>query len=216
MKIFLDTADAAKIKKYAEMGMVDGVTTNPTLILKSGRRQEDVTKEICKMVDGPVSAEGNAEKAEDIAKEGEVFASWAKNVVVKVPMTPEGLKAVRVLSKKGIKTNVTLVFTSAQALLVAKAGATYVSPFVGRLDDIGEDGMALIEEIMRMYKNYGFKTQVIVASVRSSAHVVRAAAAGADIATVPVNIMDEMFTHKLTDAGIRKFHDDWEAAKKKA
>ncbi len=216
MKIFLDTADAAKIKKYAEMGMVDGVTTNPTLILKSGRRQEDVTKEICKMVDGPVSAEGNAEKAEDIVKEGEVFASWAKNIVVKVPMTPEGLKAVRVLSKKGIKTNVTLVFTSAQALLVAKAGATYVSPFVGRLDDIGEDGMALIEEIMRMYKNYGFKTQVIVASVRSSAHVVRAAAAGADIATVPVNIMDEMFTHKLTDAGIRKFHDDWEAAKKKA
>jgi len=216
MKIFLDTADSAKIKKYAEMGMVDGVTTNPTLMLKSGRKQEDVTKEICKMVDGPVSAEGNAEKAEDIVKEGEVFASWAKNVVVKVPMTQEGLKAVRALSKKGIKTNVTLVFTSAQALLVAKAGATYVSPFVGRLDDIGEDGMALIEEIMKIYKNYGFKTQVIVASVRSSAHVVRAASAGADIATVPVNIMDEMFTHKLTDAGIKKFHEDWEAAKKKA
>ena len=214
MKIFLDTADAAKIKKYAEMGMVDGVTTNPTLILKSGRRQEDVTREICRMVDGPVSAEGNCERAEDIVKEGEIFASWAKNVVVKVPMTQEGLKAVRALSKKGIKTNVTLVFTSAQALLVAKAGATFVSPFVGRLDDIGEDGMALIEEIMKIYKNYGFKTQVIVASVRSSAHVVRAAAAGADIATVPVNIMDEMFAHKLTDAGIKKFHEDWEAAKK--
>ena len=214
MKIFLDTADAAKIKKYAEMGMVDGVTTNPTLILKSGRKQEDVTKEICKMVDGPVSAEGNCELAEDIVKEGEVFASWAKNVVVKVPMTPEGLKAVRALSKKGIKTNVTLVFTSAQALLVAKAGATYVSPFVGRLDDIGEDGMVLVEEIMKIYRNYSCKTQVIVASVRSSAHVVRAAAAGADIATVPANIMDEMFAHKLTDEGIKKFHEDWVAAKK--
>jgi len=214
MKIFLDTADAAKIRKYAGMGMVDGVTTNPTLILKSGRRQEDVTREICKLVDRPVSAEGNCESAEDIVKEGEIFASWAKNVVVKVPMTPEGLKAVRALSKKGIKTNVTLVFTPAQALLVAKAGATYVSPFVGRLDDIGEDGMALVEEIMRIYKNYGYKTSVIVASVRSVAHVVRAAASGADIATVPANIMDEMFAHKLTDAGIKKFHDDWEAAKK--
>jgi transaldolase len=214
MKIFLDTADAEKIKKYAGMGMVDGVTTNPTLILKSGRKQEDVTREICKMVDGPVSAEGNCERAEDIVKEGEVFSSWAKNVVVKVPMTPEGLKAVRQLSKKGIKTNVTLVFTPAQALLVAKAGATYASPFVGRLDDVGEDGMALIEGIMKIYRNYGYKTQVIVASVRSVAHVVRAAEAGADIATIPVNIMDEMFAHKLTDAGIKKFHDDWEAAKR--
>ncbi|MFA6907512.1 MAG: fructose-6-phosphate aldolase [Candidatus Micrarchaeia archaeon] len=214
MKIFLDTADAAKIREYAGMGMVDGVTTNPSLILKSGRKQEDVTKEICKIVDGPVSAEGNCERADDIVKEGEVFASWAKNVVVKVPMTPEGLKAVRQLSKKGIKTNVTLVFTPAQALLVAKAGATYVSPFVGRLDDIGEDGMALVEEIMRIYRNYSYRTQVIVASVRSSAHVARAAAAGADIATVPVGIMEGMFAHKLTDAGIKKFHEDWEAAKK--
>ncbi|MFA5929252.1 MAG: fructose-6-phosphate aldolase [Candidatus Micrarchaeia archaeon] len=215
MKIFLDTADAAKIKKYAGMGMVDGVTTNPTLILKSGRRQEDVTKEICGMVDGPVSAEGNCERAEDMVKEGEIFASWAKNVVVKVPMTLEGLKAVRALSKKGIRTNVTLVFTPAQALLAAKAGATFVSPFVGRLDDAGEDGMALVEDIMGIYKNYSCKTQVIVASVRSVAHIVRAAKAGADIATVPLNVMDEMFAHKLTDAGIKKFHDDWEAAKKK-
>ncbi|MFA6328925.1 MAG: fructose-6-phosphate aldolase [Candidatus Micrarchaeia archaeon] len=214
MKIFLDTAEAGMIKKYAEMGMVDGVTTNPTLILKSGRRQEEVTKEICRMVDGPVSAEGNCERAEDIVKEGEVFASWAKNVVVKVPMTPEGLKAVRQLSKKGIKTNVTLVFTPAQALLAAKAGATYVSPFVGRLDDIGEDGMAIIERIMKIFRNYGYKTQVIVASVRSVAHVVRSCEAGADIATVPVKVMDEMFAHKLTDAGIKKFHDDWAAAKK--
>jgi len=215
MKIFLDTAEADKIKKYAEMGMVDGVTTNPTLILKSGRRQEDVTREICGYVSGPVSAEGNADKAEDIVKEGEVFASWAKNVVVKVAMTPEGLKAVRILSKKGIKTNVTLVFSPAQALLAAKAGATYVSPFVGRLDDIGEDGMAIIPKIMQIFKNYGYKTQVIVASVRSVSHVVRAAEAGADIATVPVKVMDEMFAHKLTDAGIKRFKDDWAAAQKK-
>ena len=215
MKIFLDTADAEKIKKYAEMGMVDGVTTNPTLILKSGRRQEDVTREICAMVAGPVSAEGNAERAEDMVKEGEVFAAWAKNVVVKLPMTPEGLRAVRALSKKGIKTNVTLVFSPAQALLAAKAGATYVSPFVGRLDDVGEDGMALVEGIMEIYKAYGYKTQVIVASVRSVAHVVRSAKAGADIATVPVNVLEEMFSHKLTDAGIKKFHEDWEAAKKR-
>jgi len=214
MKIFLDTAETDKIKKYAEMGMVDGVTTNPTLILKSGRKQEEVTREICKLVDGPVSAEGNADKAEDMVKEGEVFASWAKNVVVKLPMTQEGLKAVRVLSKKGIKTNVTLVFTPAQALLAAKAGATYVSPFVGRLDDIGEDGMAIIPRIMQIFKNYGYKTQVIVASVRSVAHVVRSAEAGADIATVPAKVMDEMFAHKLTDAGIKKFKEDWAAAKK--
>jgi len=214
MKIFLDTAETAMIKKYAGMGMVDGVTTNPTLILKSGRKQEEVTREICKLVDGPVSAEGNEDKAEGIVKEGEVFASWAANVVVKVPMTQEGLKAVRALSKKGIKTNVTLVFSPAQALLAAKAGATYVSPFVGRLDDIGEDGMAIIPRIMKIFRNYGYKTQVIVASVRSVEHVVRAAEAGADIATVPVKVMDEMFAHKLTDAGIKKFKDDWEAAKK--
>jgi transaldolase len=214
MKIFLDTAEVEKIQKYASMGMVDGVTTNPSLILKSGRRQEDATREICKLVDGPVSAEGNCERAEEMVKEGEVFASWAKNVVVKLPMTQEGLKAVRMLSKKGIKTNVTLIFTPAQALLAAKAGATYVSPFVGRLDDLGEDGMAIIPRIMHIFKNYGYKTQVIVASVRSSEHVVRSAEAGADIATVPVKVMDEMFAHKLTDAGIRKFHEDWEAAKK--
>jgi transaldolase len=214
MKIFLDTADAEKIRKYAEMGMADGVTTNPTLILRSGRRQEEVTREICALVAGPVSAEGAEEKAEGMVKEGEIFASWAKNVVVKVPMTQEGLKAVRILSKKGIKTNVTLVFTPAQALLAAKAGATFVSPFVGRLDDIGEDGMAIIPRIMQIFRNYGYKTQVIVASVRSVAHVVRAAEAGADIATVPANVMDEMFLHKLTDAGIEKFKKDWEAAKK--
>lgn len=212
MKIFLDTAETAAIKKYADMGLVDGVTTNPTIILRSGRKQEEVTREICRLVSGPVSAEGNADKAEEIAKEGEAFASWAKNVVVKVPMTQEGLKAVRILSKKGIQTNVTLVFTPAQALLAAKAGAAYVSPFVGRLDDIGEDGMAIIPPIMKIMREYGYKTQVIVASVRSVSHVVRAAEAGADIATVPVKVMDEMFAHKLTDAGIKKFKEDWKAA----
>jgi transaldolase len=214
MKIFLDTAETAAIKKYAEMGLVDGVTTNPTIILRSGRKQEEVTREICKLVSGPVSAEGNADKTEEIVKEGEAFAAWARNVVVKVPMTPGGLKAVRMLSKKGIKTNVTLVFSPAQALLAAKAGATYVSPFVGRLDDLGEDGMAIIPPIMRIIRNYGYKTQVIVASVRSAQHVARAAEAGADIATVPVKVMDEMFAHKLTDAGIKKFKEDWEAARK--
>jgi transaldolase len=214
MKIFLDTAETAAIKKYAGMGLVDGVTTNPTIILRSGRKQEEVTREICRLVPGPVSAEGNADKAEDIVKEGEAFASWAKNVVVKAPMTPDGLKAVRMLSKRGIKTNVTLVFSPAQALLAAKAGATYVSPFVGRLDDIGEDGMAIIPPIMKIIRNYGYKTQVIVASVRSVQHVVRAAEAGADIATVPVKVMDDMFSHKLTDAGIKKFKEDWAAARK--
>jgi transaldolase len=214
MEIFLDTADVEKIRKYAEMGMVDGITTNPTIILKSGRKQEEVIKEICAIVPGPVSVEGVAEKAEGMVKDGERFASWAKNAVVKLPMTEEGLKAVRQLSKKGIKTNVTLVFSSAQALLAAKAGATFVSPFVGRLDDVKEDGMALIEEIMQIYRNYGYKTRVIVASVRSVAHVVRAAKAGAHIATVPANVMAEMFSHRLTDAGIRKFLEDYETAKK--
>lgn len=215
MKLFLDTAEVEKIRKFAEMGLVDGITTNPTIILKSGRKQEEVIREICGIVEGPVSVEGVEEKAEGMARDGEMFAKWAKNVVVKLPMTDEGIKAVRQLSKKGIKTNVTLVFTPAQALLAAKAGATFVSPFVGRLDDIGEDGMAIIPQIVQINKNYGYKTQVIVASVRSVAHVVRAAVAGADIATVPPVIMEEMFRHKLTDAGIKKFMGDWEAANKK-
>ena len=214
MKIFLDTAEADKIKRFAASGMVDGITTNPTLILKSGRKQKDAIMEICKIVDGPVSVEGVEEKAEGMAKDGEEFASWAKNVVVKVPMTEEGLKAVRMLSKKGIKTNVTLVFSAAQALLVAKAGATFVSPFLGRLDDVGEEGMDLIEQIVAIYKNYGFKTQVLAASIRSPLHVVQAALAGADIATVPPDVLEKMHKHGFTDAGIKKFYEDYEAAKK--
>jgi len=212
MKIFIDSADPEKIRRFASSGLVDGVTTNPTLMLRSGRKQKDAILEICKLIDGPVSVEGNAEKAEEIAKEGWEFASWHKNVVVKVPMTEEGLKAVRLLAKKGINCNVTLVFSSAQALLAAKAGAAYVSPFVGRLDDAGERGMALIEEIMKIYKTYGFKTQVISASIRSVEHVKETAFAGADIATIPPEILEKMFRHDLTDAGIKKFHDDFAAA----
>jgi transaldolase len=215
MKIFLDTAETDKIRRFAALGMADGVTTNPTIILKSGRKQKEAIAEICKIVDGPVSVEGVGEKAEDIVKDGEEFASWAKNVVVKVPMTEEGLKAVRILSKKGIKTNVTLVFSPAQALLAAKAGATFVSPFLGRLDDVGEEGMGVIRQIVAIYKNYGFKTQVLAASIRSPLHVVQSALAGADIATVPPEVLEKCFRHGFTDAGIKKFYEDYEAARKK-
>lgn len=214
MKIFLDTAEVDRIKRFAASGMVDGITTNPTLILKSGRRQKEAIVEICKIVDGPVSVEGVEEKAEGMVKDGEEFASWAKNVVVKVPMTEEGLKAVRILAKKGIRCNVTLVFSAAQALLVAKAGAYIVSPFMGRLDDVSEDGVELIAKIVEMYKNYGFKTQVLAASVRSPLHAVQCALAGADIATVPPEVLEKMYRHGFTDAGIKKFYEDYEAAKK--
>ncbi len=215
MKIFLDTAEVDKIKRFSAAGMVDGITTNPTLILKSGRKQKDVILEICKIVDGPISVEGVGETAEQMVKDGEEYASWHKNVVVKVPMTEEGLKAVRILAKKGIKTNVTLVFSAAQALLVAKAGAYIVSPFLGRLDDVGEDGMELIAKIVEIYKNYGYKTQVLAASVRSPLHVVDAALAGADIATVPADVLEKCYKHGFTDAGIKKFKEDWDAANRK-
>ena len=212
MKIFLDTAEVEKIRRFAALGMVDGITTNPTIILKSGRKQKDAITEICKTVPGPVSVEGVSEKAEDIAKDGEEFAAWAPNVVVKVPMTEEGIKAVRILSKKGIKTNVTLVFSAAQALLAAKAGATFVSPFMGRLDDVSEDGVELIAKIVAIYKNYGFSTEIIAASVRSPLHVAECALAGADIATVPPDVLEKCFRHGFTDAGIKKFYEDYKAA----
>jgi len=214
MEIFLDTAEVDKIKKFAAMGLVDGITTNPTIILRAGRNQEKAIKEICKIIHGPVSSEGIEETSEGMAKDGQMMAAWAKNVVIKVPMTKEGLKAVGMLSKKGIKTNVTLVFSTEQALLAAKAGATFVSPFLGRLDDIGEDSIVLLKKIIAVYKNYDFKTKVLTASIRSQEHVVQAALAGADIATVPPAVLEKMFMHPLTDKGIAKFVEDYNAAKK--
>lgn len=208
MKFFIDTADIEAIKKVAALGMCDGVTTNPTLIMKAGKEHKQAIQEIAKVISGPISAEVMAEDADGMVKEGRELAKWAKNVVIKVPMTKEGLKAVRILEKEGIHTNVTLVFSATQALLVAKAGASYVSPFVGRLDDIGENGMALIRDIVQIYKNYGFKTEIIVASVRSEKHVVEAALAGAHIATIPPAAFEKLWLHPLTDKGIEMFKKD--------
>jgi len=212
MKIFLDSADVDKIRKAAESGLVDGVTTNPTLIMKSGKDHKEAIVEIARIVKGPISVEGNGATAEEMVKDARVFAKWAPNVVAKIPMTEEGLKAVRALAKEGIPTNVTLVFSASQALLAAKAGATYVSPFVGRLDDVSEDGMQLIEDIVQIFQNYEISTQVIVASVRSPNHVVKSALAGADICTVPLDIFEKMFRHPLTDKGIAQFTDDYRKA----
>ncbi|MEM4272252.1 MAG: fructose-6-phosphate aldolase [Candidatus Bilamarchaeaceae archaeon] len=215
MKFFLDTADVESIKKAVELGMCDGVTTNPSLILKSGRAQKEVIKEICKIVPGPVSVEGIADDAAGIVKEAEEFSTWAPNIVVKVPMTKEGIKAVRILSKKKIKTNVTLVFSANQALIAAKAGATYVSPFVGRLDDVSQDGMLLIEEIMDIFTNYEeLDTQVIVASIRHPLHVIQSARLGAHVSTIPADVLEKMWNHPLTDKGIAKFKEDYAKSKK--
>ncbi len=211
MKFFLDTANVEKIKEFAELGIVDGVTTNPSLIAKEGRDFHEVIKEICSIVDGPVSAEVISLEAEGMIKEARELAKIADNVVIKVPMTKEGLKAVNVLSKEGIKTNITLVFSANQALMAAKAGATYVSPFVGRLDDIGHDGMKLIEDVVKIFRNYDIKTEVIVASVRHPIHALESAKIGADIATIPFDVLDKMFKHPLTDIGIEKFLKDWES-----
>ena len=210
MKFFLDTANVDKIREFAELGMVDGVTTNPTLIAKEGRDFYEVIKEICSIVDGPVSAEVTALDAEGMIKEARELSKLADNVVIKIPMTKEGMKAVNVLSKEGIKTNVTLIFSANQALMAAKAGATYVSPFVGRLDDIGQNGMELIAEIVQIFRNYDIKTEVIVASVRHPIHVIESAKLGADIATIPFAVLDKMFNHPLTDKGIDAFMKDWE------
>jgi len=209
MKFFMDTADVEAIRKAVELSMCDGVTTNPTLIMKSGKDQKTVIKEIAKIVKGPISVEGIADDAAGMVKEGEEFAKWAPNVVVKIPMTKEGMRAVRMLSEKDIKTNVTLVFSASQALLAAKAGATYVSPFVGRLDDISDDGMGLIREIMAIYENYGFDTEVIVASVRHPRHVVESAMMGAHIATIPADVLEKLWKHALTDKGIAQFKEDY-------
>ncbi|MBN1169993.1 fructose-6-phosphate aldolase [Candidatus Micrarchaeota archaeon] len=214
MKFFLDTAVIEDIRKAVALGVCDGVTTNPSLIMKAGKDHKQVIQEIARLVDGPVSVEGVGETAEEIVKEAEEFSSWAPNVVIKVPMTKEGIKAVRLLSAKDIKTNVTLVFSASQALLAAKSGATYVSPFVGRLDDISEDGMQLIQDIMDIYDNYEFDTEVIVASVRDPVHVVEAAIIGAHIATVPAAVLEKLWNHPLTDKGIVTFREHHEKHKK--
>ena len=214
MKFFIDTADVTEIREAHALGLVDGVTTNPSLIAKSGRKFKDVIKEIVSIVDGPISAEVISLDAPGMIKEGKELAKIHKNIVVKLPMTPEGLKACKALTDKGIKTNVTLIFTAMQALLAAKAGATYVSPFVGRLDDISQDGMGLIEDIRTIFDNYGYMAEIIVASVRNPIHVLDSALIGADVATIPYSVMIQLAKHPLTDAGIEKLLKDWESVPK--
>ena len=215
MKIFIDTANLEQIKEINSWGILDGVTTNPTLVAKEGCDFERRVRDICEVVDGPISAEAVSMHADGMVKEARQLSKIHKNVIVKIPMTDEGLKAVKVLSKEGIRTNVTLVFSPNQALLAAKAGATYVSPFVGRLDDISHDGMDLVRNIVTIFRNYGFKTQVIAASMRHPVHVTEAALAGAHIATVPYDVLKKMLRHNLTDEGIQKFLKDWEKVPKK-
>tara|TARA_R110001592_G_scaffold85442_4_gene252585 strand:+ start:1142 stop:1795 length:654 start_codon:yes stop_codon:yes gene_type:complete len=210
MKFFVDTADVADIKRLNDTGLVDGVTTNPSLIAKSGRDFIEVVKEICAMVDGPVSAEVTATDAAGMIEEGRKLAKVAKNVAVKVPLTEAGLTACKTLSQAGTPVNVTLCFSAAQALLAAKAGAAFISPFVGRLDDIGQDGMSLIGEIAEIYSNYDFQTEILVASVRSPQHVVDAARIGADVCTLPPGVIWQLFKHPLTDKGLEAFLKDWE------
>ncbi len=214
MKFFIDTADVGEIRKALDMGLCDGVTTNPSLVAKTGRAFDDVLREIVGIVKGPVSAEVTAVDSEGMLKEARYYAKFADNVVVKIPLIVEGLKAVKTLTAEGVRTNVTLCFSPNQALLAAKAGATYVSPFVGRLDDISEDGMALIAQILEIYRNYDFDTQVLVASVRNPLHVVQAARMGADVATIPFSVLGQLAHHPLTDAGLKKFLSDWEKVPK--
>mgnify|MGYP001303736949 CR=1 FL=1 len=213
MKFFIDTADVAEIKEAHALGILDGVTTNPSLIRKSGRPFKDVAAEICKLVPGPVSLEVTAVDAPGMLKEAEVLAKFGDNVVIKLPLIPEGLKACKVLTEQGIKTNVTLCFSPVQALLAAKAGATYISPFVGRLDDIGQNGMEIIPQIRQIYDNYGFETEILVASIRNPIHVLDAALAGADVSTIPFSVFKQLVHHPLTDKGLAKFLEDWKEVK---
>lgn len=210
MKIFIDTADVAAISKFAEIGIVDGVTTNPSLIAQSGRKFSEVVNEICTLVDGPISAEVISEETSEMIAEARTLSKIHPNIVVKIPLTEDGLKAVKSVTAQGIKTNVTLCFSPSQALLAAKAGATYISPFVGRLDDISIDGMSLIGEILDIYNNYQINTQVLVASVRNPNHFVQAATLGAHVATVPPKVLGQLIKHPLTDIGIQQFLADWQ------
>ncbi len=209
MKFFIDTADIDEIREAASLGILDGVTTNPSLVYKAGKDFRKLLDEILEIVDGPVSAEVIATDYDGILKEAREYASIHKNIVVKVPLIKEGLKAVKTLSDENINTNVTLCFSPTQALLAAKAGATYISPFVGRLDDISTNGMELIEQIVQIYRNYGYDTQVLVASVRHPLHVVEAALIGADVCTIPFAVINKLFNHPLTDSGLDKFLSDW-------
>ena len=210
MKFFIDTANIDEIKEALSMGMVDGVTTNPTLIAKEARPFKEIITEICEIVNGPISAEVISTDHYGMVKEARELAAIHENIVVKIPMTTDGLKATRKLSDDGIRTNVTLAFSPLQALMAAKAGAAFVSPFVGRLDDISQDGLVLVEQIAEIYSNYAFDTEIIVASVRNPLHVLEAALLGADIATIPFNVLSKLAAHPLTDKGLKAFLDDWQ------
>ena len=214
MKFFIDSADLGEIKKALALGLCDGVTTNPSLVAKTGRKFDDLLREIVTLKPGPISAEVTSVECEGMLKEGHYYAKFGEDVVVKIPLIVEGLKAVKILTAEGIKTNVTLCFSAVQALLAAKAGATYISPFVGRLDDVSEDGMQLIEQIVEIYTNYQFKTQVLVASVRHPIHVLQSARIGADVATIPFKVLEQLASHPLTDKGLKQFLADWEKVPK--
>lgn len=214
MQFFIDTADINQIKDAASMGIIDGVTTNPSLVARTGRKFRDVLVEICDVVDGPVSAEVVALKADEMMKEAREYAALRDNIVVKIPLIPEGLKAVKMCTEEGIKTNVTLCFSATQALLAAKAGATYISPFVGRVDDISNGGMEIVADICQIYDNYGFATKVLVASVRHPMHVLEAARLGAHVATCPHKVLLQLMRHPLTEIGLKRFLADWEKVPK--
>jgi len=214
MKFFIDSADLGEIKKALDLGLCDGVTTNPSLVAKTGRKFDDVLKEIVALKPGPISAEVTAVDAAGMLREAAHYEKFGEEIVIKIPLIVEGLKAVKELTRRGVKTNVTLCFSAVQALLAAKAGATYVSPFVGRLDDVSEDGMQLIEQIVEIFQNYQFKTQVLVASVRHPIHVLQSARIGADVATIPYKVIEQLAQHPLTDKGLKQFLADWEKVPK--
>lgn len=214
MKFFIDTANIEEIKEAASMGLLDGVTTNPSLVAKEGKDFKTLLNEILEVVDGPISAEVVSTDFDGMMKEAHDLAAIHKNIVIKIPLIQEGIKAVKALTKEGIKTNVTLCFSASQALIAAKAGATYISPFVGRLDDIGHSGMQLIDQIVRIYDNYGYETEVLVASIRHPLHLIEAAEIGADVATIPFSVIKKLFNHPLTDSGLEKFLSDWKTLDK--
>lgn len=214
MKLFIDTANLDEIREISSWGVLDGVTTNPTILSREKMDYRTLIDAILKLVDGPISVEAVNEKAEKIIKEAKMLSKISENIVVKIPITPEGLAATKVLSKEGVKVNMTLVFSVNQSILAAKAGATYASPFLGRLDDIGSDGMTLLSDIVTVYQNYGFKTQIIAASIRSPQHVIDTALIGADVCTIPYKVFTQMVRHPLTDKGIERFLNDWKKVKK--